>query len=75
MNTKWLVDTNGDPLGTIQNIFTEAWDRFELDRMLVPTNGNGVPHLLYDTDEIRQVNPFKPLMKFNSAKFLPVEAG
>lgn len=71
MNTKWLVDTNGDPLGAIQNIFTEAWDRFELDRMLVPTNGNGVPHLLYDTDEIRQVNPFKPLMKFNSAKFLP----
>jgi formate dehydrogenase subunit beta len=71
MNTKWLVETNGDPLGAIQNIFTEAWERFELDSMLVPTNGNGGPHLLHDTNELNHLNPFKPLMTLNAAKFLP----
>jgi formate dehydrogenase subunit beta len=71
MNTKWLVDTNGDPLGTIQNIFAEAWEKFELDSMLVPANGKGTPHLLYDANELDHINPFKPLMTFNAAKFLP----
>ncbi|MGW8144203.1 MAG: Coenzyme F420 hydrogenase/dehydrogenase, beta subunit C-terminal domain [Anaerolineales bacterium] len=71
MNTKWLVETNGDPLGAIQNIFIETWERFELDSMVIPTNGNGVPHILHDPEEIRLVNPFKPVMIFNSAKHLP----
>lgn len=71
MNTKWLVETNGDPLGAIQYIFAEAWERFGLDSMVVPTNGNGSPHLLHDPMDLHRVNPFKPLMTYNAAKFLP----
>jgi formate dehydrogenase subunit beta len=71
MNTKWLIETNGDPLGAIQNIFIEIWERFELDSMVIPTNGNGAPHIIHDPEALRLVNPFKPLMTFNSAKYLP----
>jgi formate dehydrogenase subunit beta len=71
MNAKWLVETHGDPLGTIQNLFIEAWERFELETMLVSMNGSGQPHLIYDPEQLNLVNPFKPLMTSNAAKFLP----
>ena len=71
MSTKWLIETNGDPIGAIQNFFIDVWEKFELDSMVVPTNGNGAPHLLRDPEDLQHVNPFKPLMTFNTAKFLP----
>ena len=71
MNTKFLVETHGDPLGAIQNLFIEAWGRFELDTMVVPTNGSSAPHVLRDPEQLKEINPFKPLMTSNTAKFLP----
>ena len=71
MNAKWFVETHGDPLGTIQNLFIEAWERFDLETMLVSMNGSGQPHLIYDPEQLNLVNPFKPLMIRNAAKFLP----
>ena len=71
MNEKWLVETHGDPLSAIQNLFVEAWERFELEMMLVSMNGSGKPHLINDPEQLNQVNPFKPLMTRNAAKLLP----
>jgi formate dehydrogenase subunit beta len=71
MNEKWLIETHGDPLGAIQNLFVEAWDRFELETMLVSMNGSSQPHLINDPEQLNQVNPFKPLMTRNAAKLLP----
>lgn len=71
MNSKFLLETNGDPLGAIQNFIIEAWERFELDSMMVPSNGSGGPHLLTEPEQLKQVNPFKPLMTRNAAKILP----
>jgi formate dehydrogenase subunit beta len=71
MNTKFLLETNGDPLGAIQNLFIEAWERFELDSMMVPGNGSSAPHLLSEPEQLKQMNPFKPLMTSNAAKFIP----
>ncbi len=71
MNTSWFEETHGDPLGVIQILIGEAWNRFELESMLVSINGNGVPHLINDPEQLNQVNPFKPLMTRNAAKHLP----
>jgi formate dehydrogenase subunit beta len=71
MNTSWLVETHGDPLGVIQTLIGEAWQRFELESMLLSLNSQSEPHLINDPGQLNQVNPFKPLMTMNAAKYLP----
>lgn len=71
MNTSWLIDTHGDPLGVVQQVMTDAWEQFNLESMLVSMNGSEEPHLVKDPEQLNQVNPFKPLMTKNVVKFLP----
>lgn len=70
MNVSWLIETYGDPLGMVQNVIVVAWERFNLDMMLVSADGSSEPHLIFDSAEIFHINPFKPLMTKNSAKSL-----
>ncbi len=72
MNKSWFVETHGDPLGVIQDVISTAWEEFELDKIVVSANGNGMPALIQEPDEIRQINPFRPLMTKNTAKYIPV---
>ena len=71
MITSWLVETHGDPLGVVQQVMTDAWEKFNLEAMLVSMNGSSEPHLINNPEQLNQVNPFKPLMTKNVAKFLP----
>jgi formate dehydrogenase subunit beta len=71
MYKSWFVDTHGDPLGVIQNVIAAAWEKFELDEVLVSMNGSSKPHLINDPDQLDLVNPFRPLMTKNTAKFIP----
>lgn len=71
MNTSWLVETHGDPLGVVQKVMTDAWEQFNLEAMMVSMNGPSEPHLINNPEELNQVNPFRPLMTKNVAKFLP----
>jgi formate dehydrogenase subunit beta len=71
MNTSWLVETHGDPLGVIQTLIKAAWERFELDTLMLSMNGSTKPLLINDPEQLYKVNPFKPLMTKNAAKYLP----
>jgi formate dehydrogenase subunit beta len=71
MDTSWLVETHGDPLGVIQTLIKAAWERFELDTLMLSMNGSTKPHLINDPEQLDKVNPFKPLMTKNAAKYLP----
>ena len=71
MNKSYFVETHGDPLGVIQKVIATAWDKFELDQLLVSMNGSSKPNLIKDPEQIDQVNPFRPLMTKNTAKFIP----
>jgi formate dehydrogenase subunit beta len=71
MNKSWFVETHGDPLGVIQDVISTAWEEFELDHIVVSANGNGMPALIKEPDEIREINPFRPLMTKNTAKYIP----
>lgn len=71
MSTRWLVETRGDPLGAVQKIIVDAWQRLHLDLMLVSTNGSAIPEILTHPAELEGVNPFKPLMTKNIAKYIP----
>jgi formate dehydrogenase subunit beta len=71
MNTNWLVETHGDPLGVIQTLIKAAWVGFELDTLMLSMNGSTKPHLINDPEQLYKVNPFKPLMTKNAVKYLP----
>jgi len=71
MYKSWFVDTHGDPLGVIQNVIAIAWEKFELDELLISMNGSPKPNLINDPGQLDQVNPFRPLMTKNTTKFIP----
>lgn len=71
MSTRWLVETRGDPLGAVKKIMVDAWQSLDIDFMLVSTNGSARPEILTHPAELEEVNPFKPLMTKNIAKYIP----
>lgn len=75
MNTHWMVNTHGDPLGTLHDLLAKIWQRARLDAMLVPFNSKQEadvqPRLLRDPAQLQRINPFKPLMTLNAARLVP----
>lgn len=75
MNNYWVLETHGDPLGTVNKFVNSLWYNGNLDGMLVSQNaldedGAGM-RLMEDPKQFEQVNPFRPLMTFNAAKYVP----
>lgn len=79
MNTQWMINTHGDPLGTVRKFVDTIWEQRDLNGMLVPLNGgqesSTTPQLIDDPHMLDQVNPFKPLMIVNAARMLPAYIG
>jgi len=71
MNERYFIETQGDPLGVIQNVIAAAWEEFELDQLMVSINGSSQPRLIDSPNQLDQVNPFRPLMTKNTAKYIP----
>ena len=68
MNTNWMIGTHGDPLGALQKFVKTLWEQTNIDVMVVAPNSNGF--LLESTDELERLNPFRPLMKLNTARLV-----
>lgn len=75
MNTKWIIETHGDPLGALRRFVGAVWRQSQLDGLLAPLDGaettNARPRVLDDPGQLDQVNPFKPLMAMNAARLVP----
>ena len=75
MQTQWMVQTHGDPIGTVRRFLQAVWSQTSLDSMLVPLNGSDEappkPRWIEDPAKLKGVNPFKPLMTVNAARFVP----
>lgn len=75
MSHTLMVETHGDPLGTIRHVLKTIWRNAKLDVILAPTNDSGelkqTPFILHSPNELRDFNPFKPLMTSNTARFVP----
>lgn len=75
MNNWLMIKTKGDPLGTLRRVVKIIWENGKLDGMLVPIDrqfaGEIKPQIVYDPSRIDDVNPFKPLMSSNAAKYIP----
>jgi len=68
MNTNWMIQTHGNPLGALHKFVKTLWEQAQLDAMVIPPN-NG-KFVLESPDELEHVNPFQPLMKLNTARLV-----
>jgi len=72
MEAYWKLETHGDPLGALRQFVETVWKQADLDGMVVPLNGSSdqavQPRLIQDSDQLGEVNPFKPLMTVNTAR-------
>jgi formate dehydrogenase subunit beta len=69
-----MIPTHNDPLGTVRKILTTLWEKNNLERVLLPLNGNAEepgPKIVKDKEQINRFNPFTPLMPINSAQLIP----
>jgi formate dehydrogenase (coenzyme F420) beta subunit len=75
VNNYWILETHGDPLGTVNKFVNTLWSNSELDGMLVSHNAldhdDAGMRLLGHPKQFEQVNPFRPLMTFNAARYVP----
>ena len=71
MNEPYFVDTHGDPLGVVRNVITAAWEECDLDCLMVSINGSSQPNVIDSPNQLDLVNPFRPVMTKNAAKFIP----
>jgi formate dehydrogenase subunit beta len=67
MNTSWMIQTHGDPLGALQKFVRTLWEQTNLDVMVVAPNGGFV---LESPEQLEHLNPFRPLMKLNTARLV-----
>jgi formate dehydrogenase subunit beta len=68
MNTNWKINSRGDPLGALQSFLQTLWEQTDMSIFVVAPNGNG--YVLEAPGELEHVNPFRPLMKLNTAKLV-----
>lgn len=71
MSESYFVETHGDPLGVIHHVIAAAWGEYDIDKLMVLMNGGSQPDLIDAPDQIANVNPFRPLMTKNAAKYIP----
>jgi len=75
MNKYWIIKTHGDPLGAVHQFLSHVWNEANINKMIIPTNGSPnvkfSPNIITQLEDLRNVNPFKPLMTSNTAKFIP----
>lgn len=66
MNTFWKIDTHGDPLGAVQKFIEAVWKQAGLKALVTaPVSGR---HVLESPEQLKDVNPFNPLMTINTAQ-------
>jgi formate dehydrogenase subunit beta len=70
-----VLETHGDPLGSVRQFLRGLWQSGNFDMLLVPTdeisNSTRKPNITHNADQIENFNPFNPLMSSNTAKHLP----
>lgn len=75
MDTHWMIETNGDPLQAVKGFLSFVWKGFNLTKMIVPADGNispnSAPSILDKESQLDHINPFRPIMASNTAKYVP----
>lgn len=75
MKQQWMLDARGDPLAAIRSFLSKIWERASLDAMLIPLSSDPSdipqPFVITRSEMLESANPFKPVLAFNIARFVP----
>jgi formate dehydrogenase subunit beta len=71
MSTQWILNTHGDPLGTLNQFIRTIWEKTRLDGLVVAAGDQKEAYLLEDPGQVGAINPFRPVMTANLARLLP----
>jgi len=71
MNTQWVLNTKGDPLGTVNRFIRQVWQETGLVGMILPSDKENELRVVEDPSELGEFNPFQPLMLMNIAGLVP----
>jgi hypothetical protein len=75
MTTQRMIQTHGDPIGTVRQLVKGLWIGSDLQGMLAPVSSDEKsmvkPRLVENPQLIDEINPFKPVMTMNTARLVP----
>lgn len=71
MNTQWVLNTKGDPLGTVNRFVRQIWLETGLIGMILPSDRKNELRVVEDASDLGEFNPFQPLMLMNIAGLVP----
>ncbi len=71
MNTQWVLNTKGDPLGTVNRFVMQVWQETGLVGMILPSDSKNELRIVEDPSDLGELNPFQPLMLMNIAGLVP----
>lgn len=71
MNTQWVLNTKGDPLGTVNRFVSEVWQETGLEGLILPSDRKNELRVVDDASVLGEFNPFQPLMLMNIAGLVP----
>src|SRR3972149_12079976 len=75
MTTQWMIQTHGDPIGTVRQFVKALWLQANLEGILAPVTSDEKsmvkPRLVENPQLIDEINPFKPVMTMNAARLVP----
>jgi formate dehydrogenase (coenzyme F420) beta subunit len=74
MNEFWVLETQGDVLGTARAFLDRLWEAADLDGMVLPVYRDSAPYaapqLVTRRDWLSQADPFVPILSFNTAGYM-----
>jgi len=71
MNTQWVLNTKGDPLGMVNQFAQQVWQETGLVGMILPSDRKNELRVVEEQSELGELNPFQPLMLMNVAGLVP----
>ncbi len=68
MNSNWIIQTHGNPIGALQKFVKTLWEQTNLAALIIAPNNDDF--VLESPEELDELNPFQPLMKLNTARLV-----
>ncbi|MFC2028336.1 hypothetical protein ACFLTX_00225 [Chloroflexota bacterium] len=68
---QWILDTRGDPLGTVNTFLQAVWNSIGLQGMILASRSRNELQIINDYSDLDEINPFQPLMLMNIAGLVP----
>ena len=74
MQTQWILQTQGDPVGSVQKFLSAIWPHAAIDGILIPIRTTETPyvtpHLIDSAEQLKDADPFAPIMQMNTARLV-----